>query len=484
VKIYATDTDESALARGRAGTYKSSQLEGVPADKRDRYCEATTDGFIFRSDVRRAVIFGRHDITRDAPISRLDLLVCRNVLMYLVHDTQSRVLSRFHYALNDHGYLFLGKAETIFAHADLFTSASPRFRVFTRSSEPVGRALVPPTIDHGAVAATDASLLRELASAATPVAQFVIDVEGTLVDANTRARAMFGVTGAEIGRPFRDLEASFRPIELRSHIEQAYGERRPVTVRSVERPLADSQPQFLEMTVAPLADVAGVILGASITFADVTDLGRTKADLERSGRELASSNESLHSANEELETSNEELQSTNEELETTNEELQSANEELETMNEELQSANEELETMNEELLDQAKQIAQSGLFLAALLNSLSVGVVVVNDKLDVLLWNRAMEDLFGVRTEEATTRSFLALDIGVPVGDIGPLLHAAAKPDKLGPRDMILNATNRKGRPFRCRVTVAALANGHADASLSDGSRFVVLMDPLPEPVP
>jgi two-component system, chemotaxis family, CheB/CheR fusion protein len=354
--------------------------------------------------------------------------------------------------------------------------------VFTRSAQSAARdqLLTMLAIPNATAGGPVAQLLHDLASAATPVAQLVIDVEGILVGANTRARTMFGVTSSDMGRPFHDLEVSFRPIELRARMEQAHAESRPVVVREIERALADGQPQFLEVTVAPLTDAAGLALGTSITFADVTELGRMKVDLERSARELELANESLHSANEELATSNEELQSTNEELETTNEELQSANEELATMNEELQSANEELETMNEELLDQAKQIERSGVFLSGLINSLAVGVVVVNDEFDVIVWNRAMEDLFGLRADEASSRSLLALDIGLPVGEIGPLLHAASRAGDGGPHDVILDAVGRKGKPFRCRVTVDTLANGYSGAGGEEGARFVVLMDELP----
>lgn len=479
VKIYATDSDEQALAEGRAARYSDQQLEAVPSELRSRYFEPDGERFRFRSDCRRSVIFGRNDVTRDAPISRLDLLVCRNVLMYLVRDTQYRALSRFHYALNDGGFLFLGKAETIFAHADLFTPTSSRYRVFSRASEPVGRDELLSTA-AAPVAGAVGLQLQDLAASATPVAQLVVDVDGTLVSANTRARAMFGVGRQDLGRPFRDLEVSFRPVELRSQIEQAYAECRSVVVRSAERPLADGTAQFLDITIAPLADPAGLALGVSVSFADVSELARVKVDLERSARELQHANESLQSANEELETSNEELQSTNEELETTNEELQSANEELETMNEELQSANEELETMNEELLDQATQIEQSGQFLSGLINSLTIGIVVVDDEIDVIVWNRAMEDLFGLRTEEATGRSLLALDIGLPLGDLASKLHAVAKSSPGETIDEIVEAVNRRGQTMRCRVTVATFADGH-NGSDEANSRVLVLVDPLPE---
>lgn len=475
VKIFATDTDQAALAKGRAAQYTEAQLEPVGADRRHRFFEPAPSGAALRSDVRRQVIFGLHDVTKDPPISRLDLLVCRNVLMYFVSDTQRRVLVRFHQALRDGGYLFLGRAETILAHSDLFAAVDTKLRIFTRAAATYRHHddLVPQPRARDDVA-TSPPLLHQLAQAATPVAQLVVSIDGRLAGANTKARAMFGLTDAHLGKPLADLEVFRRPVQLRALIEQAYAQAQPVVVRDISRTLAGGELQFLEATVAPLSDSAGVELGVAIMFADVTELGRTRADLERSARDLEAVNQQLQVANVELETSNEELQSTNEELETTNEELQSANEELETMNEELQSANEQLATMNVELLDQAGRIERGERFLASVLDSLAVGVAVLAEDLEVVVWNRAAEDLFGLRSDEVTGRSFLALDIGLPVGELAPALHDLASGNVTVARDIMLDAVNRRGQRIKCRVTVDRLSHPAIDSNL------VVLIDPLP----
>ena len=477
VKIFATDTDDAALAEARTGAYAEHQLEPVSAERRDRYFEPTPEGAVFRTDCRRQVIFGRNDVTADAPISRLDLLVCRNVLMYFVSDTQRRVLNRFHYALAEGGFLFLGKAETIFSHSDLFDPVNTPLRIFRRRRGAPRRdelAAVAPAGDSPVPSRS--GVLLDLAAAATPVAQLVVDVDGRLVAANTKAHAMFGVTNADLDRPFFDLEVARRPVELREHIAQAYAESHPVVLRAVQRTLADGQAQFLEVTIAPLSDPAGVDLGVAVTFADVTALGRARVDLERATRELDAANRNLMSANEELAASNEELQSTNEELETTNEELQSANEELETTNEELQSANEELETMNEEFLGQAHQVERGERFLTSILGSLPAGVAVVDERFDVVVWSRAAEDLFGLRADEAVRRSFLALDIGLPVGEIGPLLHAAVGSNSADRQHLLVDAVNRRGQPFTCRITVRRLTEvPEADSTV------MILMEAWPE---
>ena len=132
VKIYGTDIDDEALRDARIGLYSAKNLEGLPAEMRDKYFEQNGTQFSFRPDLRRRVIFGRHDITRDAPISRLDLLVCRNTLMYFNVETQSQVIDRFHFALREGGYLFLGKAEMLLSDGERFEVVSMRQRIFRR----------------------------------------------------------------------------------------------------------------------------------------------------------------------------------------------------------------------------------------------------------------------------------------------------------------------------------------------------------------
>jgi two-component system, chemotaxis family, CheB/CheR fusion protein len=126
VKIYGTDVDDDALRDARVGVYTSKHLESMPPELRDKYFEQSGSQFAFRPDLRRRVIFGRHDITRDAPISRLDLLVCRNTLMYFNVETQAQVIDRFHFALREGGYLFLGKAEMLLGDGERFEVVSMR----------------------------------------------------------------------------------------------------------------------------------------------------------------------------------------------------------------------------------------------------------------------------------------------------------------------------------------------------------------------
>src|SRR5215472_9745551 len=335
VKIYATDIDEEALNKARAG-YFAKELEALDEDFRSKYFEPLGSRFIFRSSLRRVLIFGRHDLMQDAPISRLDLLICRNTLMYFTAESQGRILARFHYAMDDDGYLFLGRAEMLLTHGALFTPLDLKQRIFSKVARLQLRERLMLLAQTGTAEVTNHVArqlrVRELATEGIPSAQLVVDTMGVLVTANQPARRIFDLTPADVGRPFKDLDVSYKPIDLRSPIDRVYRERRAVLVAAVEFPLPDGAIRFFELYVSPLIDDDGSVVGASVSLVDVTNLTQVRAELERSKQDVETAYEELQSSNEELETTNEELQSTVEELETTNEELQSSNEELETMN--------------------------------------------------------------------------------------------------------------------------------------------------------
>jgi two-component system CheB/CheR fusion protein len=460
VKIYATDVDKEALSAARRAVYSASDVESVPKALLEKYFERQGARHPFRSELRRTVIFGRHDLVQDAPISRIDLLVCRNVLMYLNAETQAHVLARLHFALNPGGHLLLGKAEMLLSHADLFTPVELKHRLFAKAPRLGAREQLALMAETGnsapAIQLDDQERVRQAALDASPVAQIVIDAAGALALANVSAQHAFALGPADYGRPLQDLEISYRPIELRSLIERAHQEGRPVRSGDVERPLPDGQTQHLEVEVAPLRDADDSAIGVSATFVDRTELARMRDDLERTHQELEHSNEELHSANEELETTNEELQSTNEELETTNEELQSGNEELETMNEELQSTNEELRAINEQLQLRTQQLNLASALQQAILGGMRSAVVVVDRHFRVQRWEPKMEELWGLRASEVEGSSLFGLDIGLPVEELRPAIRGCLRGDSEVP-ELKVAATNRRGKPIRCTVTATPL---------------------------
>jgi two-component system, chemotaxis family, CheB/CheR fusion protein len=456
VKIYATDLDEEALVQARSASYSPQAVEDVPVALRQKYFQQVGGRYVFKSDLRRSIIFGRHDLLRDAPISRLDLLICRNTLMYFNAETQNRVLQRFHYALNDGGFLFLGKAEMLLSHGNLFAPVDLKCRVFSKVPGPAQRErTLPPGADSQDGPLTEPAQLlrlRDHAFEAATDAMLLVDAAGTLVLANDPARSLFGLRPRDIGRPFQDLEISYRPVELRSLLDQAYAEGRPQSVTRVERHLPGGESQFLDVLVTPLRDPGGPSLGASLSFQDRTAYYQTQQQLQRTKQDLETAYEELQSANEELETTNEELQSTIEELQTTNEELQSTNEEMETMNEELQSTNAELHTANETLSLRTSEARQASSFLQSILASVKVGVVVVDPDLKVLLWNEQAQELWGLRADEVVGHALPGLDIGLPVSEVGDVVRALFA-GRSEATEQVLAATNRRGKSIQCRVT-------------------------------
>jgi len=457
VKIYATDVDEDALALARNGSYAVKDLAGVPEELREKYFEIRGQRATFRPDLRRSVIFGRHDLVQDAPISRLDLLVSRNTLMYFTAETQGRILLRLHYALNDAGFLFLGRAEMLLTHTNLFAPLDLRHRVFTKVPRTnIRERLLALNPERDASIPYDREFrIRDLVLDAGPVAQLVLDSDGTVLMVNASAREMFGLGAHDVGRRLQDLEISYRPVELRSRIDQAQHEREAVRIADVERHLEEGV-QFLEVVVTPLFDEDSAYLGATIAFVDVTSPQTLRSELQRSKQELETAYEELQSTNEELETTNEELQSTVEELETTNEELQSANEELETMNEELQSTNGELQTINIEMRERTVELDRLNAFMESVLTSLRAAVVVLDTELRVQIWNGRAEDLWGLRSDEVVGRSLVSLDFGLPVDQLVGALRRCVSGEADGDERVVV-ALNRRGRTVDCRVTLSPL---------------------------
>ncbi len=456
VKIYATDVDEEALNEARHASYSVKALEPVPEAWREKYFEPVRGRFVYRMDLRRSIIFGRNDLLRDAPISHVDLLVCRNTLMYFNAEAQSQILTRFHFALNDDGVIFLGKAEMLLTHANLFTPIDLKHRIFTKVPRASRREQMMIMAQAGEPeAATQAGQfgrLREAAFEVVPTAQLVVDKNGNIVLANETARSLFGLTQGDLGRLLQDLELSYRPVELRSLIDAAYAKGLPMTLKEAERRLPGGEVQYLDVRVTPLRENGG-FAGVGISFLVVTEVKKLKEVYERSKQELETAYEELQSTNEELETTNEELQSTVEELQTTNEELQSTNEEMETMNEELQSTNEELQTMNDELQQQTLERDRLNTFLESILSSVNVGVVVVDKALNVELWNKEAKNLWGLPTDEVVGRPFLKLDIGLPVKKMKEPLKTFLESNKAS-QELLLKAFNRKGQAIQCRIVL------------------------------
>src|SRR2546421_5652216 len=203
VKIYATDVDEEELAIARQATYTDRKVEDLPADLRDKYFDRANGQWMFKKEFRRSVIFGRHDLLDDAPISRVDLLLCRNTLMYFNHEAQARIVRRFHFALREGGFLVLGKAEMLLNFVGAFVPADLKQRVFmkVRVDNGADRLLTGyPEREERTLHGGPPARLREISFDQDPIAQFVVDAKSHLLLANSRARELFGLNARDLGR--------------------------------------------------------------------------------------------------------------------------------------------------------------------------------------------------------------------------------------------------------------------------------------------
>jgi two-component system CheB/CheR fusion protein len=471
VKIYATDVDDDALSQARDAAYSAKQLESVPTELRERYFQQQNHGYAFRNDLRRTVIFGRNDLHRDPPISRVDLLVSRNTLMYFGPEVQQRILANFYFALNRGGFLVVGKAEALQSGRNFFAPYNLKRRVFMKDGNTESNFRLPRLPPMEAGPRDEAAELGEAAFEHAPTAQVVVDEQNRVAGINQAARTLFSLRHRDVGRALQDLELSYRPVELRSLIDEVRKERHAVFQSDVPWQKGNDEPRTLDVQVDTLAVPGEQFAGVIVTYVDATEHRALEADLERARRELETAYEELQSTVEELETTNEELQSTNEELETTNEELQSTNEELETMNEELQSTNEELETMNDELRDRTDETLQANSFLGSVLSGIQQGVVVVDRTLKIVAWSRRATELWGLRDDEVEGEHLLNLDIGIPVQRLrDPIRRILAGSEA---EELQLEGHDRRGKPVQVRVAFAALQN-RPEAEEPDGAILLI----------
>jgi two-component system, chemotaxis family, CheB/CheR fusion protein len=266
--------------------------------------------------------------------------------------------------------------------------------------------------------------VRELAFRANPVAQIVVTGEDTVAMINRQAETMFGLSPRDIGRLLRDLEVSYRPVELGAYLEQAKVERRSARIQDVKWQRAGSETIWFEIHANPLVDAENGLLGVSIVFFDVT---ATRALLDK-------------------------VVATNRQLEAAYDELRSTKEELETMTEVLQSTNDVLHTINDTLRERSVELDDARTFLDSLVDSVHLGMVVVDREMRVVVWNRGCEELWGLRADETTGQVLTSLDIGMPWDTIRPLIGNAFV-DPENPGESVVEAVNRRGCPTQIRVT-------------------------------
>jgi len=455
IKIYGTDVDEEALAAARHGVYRVDHLKDVPDELLARYFARDGQVYRFRRDLRRWCIFGAHNLTQAPPLSHVDLLICRNVLIYFTSELQERILSRFHYAVREGGFLFLGRSESLLARSRMFRPVQLKWRIFERTPAMARQvaAVLPEREGHGATS-QDASTRNEPTSSqraqraldALPGGAIVIDTSDSILNWNPAAEALFDIPVASaLARKFRDLDISYRVEGLRARIEDVKARHAPAKMENATFTRRNGDIVHADISILPLFETYRLI-GILVFAVEATEHVRLKEQMQRIAEQHATAIEELQSTNEELETTNEELQSTNEELETTNEELQSTNEELETTVEELQAANTELGTLNAELEGRTGELNRLDTHHRSLLDSLNQGVVVMNRDGAITTWNQTAERLWGLRAEQAVGRQIFGLPIGEVVQRMRPMFDRALRGEPSALSDVAYLTADRGSR--------------------------------------
>ena len=421
IKIYGTDVDEDALAAARQALYRLDQVKDVPDRLLERYFMRDGQLWRLRRDIRRWCIFGAHNLTQAPPLSHIDLLVCRNALIYFNAALQDRILARFHYAIREGGYLFLGRSESQLTRSRTFVPLQPKWRIFQRvMAAPIAAAEIT-AVPAGRGEPTPAGVRAQRALDALSLAVIVVDPSDTVLTWNAAAEVLFEIPNVNaVGKKFHELDVSYRVEGLRARMEEVKTRQGSARLDGISFTRRAGEIVQANFVIAPLFD-AYRFIGLAVTAENATEHARLKDDMTRIAEQHATAIEELQSTNEELETTNEELQSTNEELETTNEELQSTNEELETTIEELQAANAELAALNSELEDRGNELSRLDGYHRGVVNSVEEGLIVVDRDGVVRMWNHACERMWGLRAEHVVGRSLFAL----PLGEVNALLRPA-----------------------------------------------------------
>ncbi|MEX0899632.1 MAG: chemotaxis protein CheB [Gammaproteobacteria bacterium] len=452
LQVFATDINEKVLAKARAGFFPKSVMGDVSPERLKRFFDEVEDGYQVKQKLRDMVIFARQNVLADPPFSRLDLVVCRNMLIYFDRDAQKEILPMLHYALKPGGMLWLGESENVGAVPDGFTARDKKHRFFTRDE---GRARVrfplkrsgrsAPAGDRSA--AYDGGRAIDLQREADRAIALRYAPAAVLVDESGEVVQFRGETGPFLklapGKPTTNLLKMLRE-GLLMPVRAALGDARKkkATVRREDLQVGQNgRTAQLDVEVIPLRAAPGHFL---VVFETSDDHGASPAAVaplppisesesarnRRLLQELADTRDYLRSVIERADASGEELLSTSEEAQAANEELQSSNEELETWKEELQAANEELQTLNEELHNRNREVNTLGADLFNLVASIDIPIVVLN-------------------SEQKVRRSTAAADrvLNVSDRDIGRSIHDIRMRVDLPELLPLIDEVNRLGEP-------------------------------------
>ena len=465
LQIFATDLDEESVNIARRGFYPKSIAADVSSARLSRFFTEEGNSYKIKNNIRESIVFARHNLVKDAPFSKLDLLCCRNVLIYMDNSLQKKMIPMFHYTLNPGGFLFLGESESIGVFADLFAPVDSKNRIFRRKAMETGYE--PETTETGyqplELANKEPRLPRKVTRDAAEIAERVIlrdySLPCVLVDSDYNIVYFNGDTSKYLnqpsGKPTFNILQMARPeihFKLNLLLRRASHENRMTMEKDVQ---VRTDDHFLDtdIVVRPVNEVGEgkdlmlVVFKSRPKDSKKPDAGGAPAtevpEQEKDGRirgleqELQSTREYLQTTIEEMETTNEELKSSNEELQSTNEELQSTNEELDTSREELQSTNEELRTVNTEHQQKIDELSKAYDDLNNLLGASEVATLFLDDNLRIRRFTPAARKIFRL----------IDRDVGRPLDDISTTLQCGGFQAEIR---NVLETLNRVDREVEC----------------------------------
>jgi two-component system CheB/CheR fusion protein len=475
IQVFATDIDREAIDKARSGIYPNSIAADVSPERLAHFFRQEDTAYRIKKMIRDLVVFAVQDVVGDPPFSRIDLISCRNLLIYMEPELQKKVVALFHYALQQDGFLLLGNSESIGEFVDLFAALDRKWKLYQRKGGIAPRAVMfdfPRPLaardempGRGAKAGQGAAPIdyRELAQQAllahyTPACA-IINERRELLYTHGRAGKYLEPAPGEASLNILRMAREGLRLELTTAIRKVVAHKEAIHYRGL-RVKANGETHALNLTVQPVLEPASMLGLMLVIFEDVlpendlqvvgapedeiTDTDQRIMELEQ---ELRAKEEYLQTAIEELETSNEELKSTNEELQSANEELQSTNEELETSKEELQSVNEELVTVNTELQRKLDELAQANNDMNNLLAGTDIGTVFVDNDLCIQRFTPPATKLINL----------IQTDIGRPIVHIASNLdYDHLVEDVQGVLDSLTpsqtEVTSREGRWYLMRI--------------------------------
>ncbi len=438
IQIFATDISESSIAKARNGIYSKRDIAGLSAERLQRFFVKTNGSFQISKFIRDMCVFARHNFLKDPPFAKMDLVSCRNVLIYMEAFLQKKALTTFHYALNENGYLLLGKSETVAPASQLFAAAHKTDKIYIRKSVP-GRILPAkaewkdrssedragfsgsrPPRDDFQKSADEVLLIRHTPPGVVVNEQMEIlqfrGSTGTWLEPSPGKPSLNVLKMAREGLAFELRNAlnkakASQKAEEKQHIPiQAFGIQKWVTLEVIPLPNTVERYYLILFKEDPLPTENIGVASNSQTSQAEQRINEDTLHIQRLEKELAQLRTDIKSITEDQDAANEELQSTNEELLSSSEELQSLNEELETSKEEIQSTNEELTTLNQELYDRNEQLNLSRLYAESIVATVREPLAVLDKDMKVKTANRSWYTKFGTSEEQTEGKSLYTLD--------------------------------------------------------------------------